>query len=559
MLCWRRIRLGLSTSDCPWTADRLRTGRDGAAWAAVVAVQHSYGEASCNAGSVGTDEEDPIMTIPPDLEAQILRYYHVEKWRIGTIARQLRVHPETVARVLAQAGLPRSGPPQRPSKIDPSLPFIREMLAKFPTLTASRLHAMVWERGYRGGKSRFRAVIACHRPRPKAEAYLRLRTLPGEQAQCDWGHFGHLVIGRARRPLMAFVMVLSFSRHIFLHFFLDARMENFLRGHLGAFAAWNGIPRVILYDNLRSAVLERHGDAIRFHPTLLDFAGHYRYEPRPVAVARGNEKGRVERAIRFVRDSFFAARKFVGLDDLNAQADAWCRGLAADRRCPEDQTRSVGEVFAEEAPRLLLLPDNPYPVVEQVAVKVGKTPYVRFDQNDYSVPHTHVQRALTVLADADRLRIVEGQQIVATHPRSYDKGEQIENQAHVQALVAWKREAHRHRATDRLAQAAPASRTLLVRAAERGHNLGNITATLIQLLERYGASQLDAAIIEALDRDVPHPNAVRLALERRRDDRRQDPPVAITLPAHVRARDKAVQPHSLETYDQLKTVGHEKP
>jgi transposase len=127
------------------------------------------------------------MTIPPDLEAQILRYYHVEKWRIGTIARQLHVHPETVARVLAQAGLPRPGPPQRPSKIDPYLPFIRDMLARFPTLTASRLHAMVWERGYRGGKSRFRAVIACHRPRPKAEAYLRLRTLPGEQAQCDWG------------------------------------------------------------------------------------------------------------------------------------------------------------------------------------------------------------------------------------------------------------------------------------------------------------------------------------------------------------------------------------
>ena len=301
------------------------------------------------------------------------------------------------------------------------------MLAKFPTLTASRLHAMVWERGYRGGKSRFRAVIACHRPRPKAEAYLRLRTLPGEQAQCDWGHFGHLMIGRARRPLMAFVMVLSFSRQIFLRFFLDARMENFLRGHLGAFAAWNGIPRVILYDNLRSAVLERHGDAIRFNPTLLDFAAHYRYEPRPVAVARGNEKGRVERAIRFVRDSFFAARTFTDLDDLNAQADAWCRGLAADRRCPEDHTRSVAEVFAEEAPRLLRLPDNPYPVVERVAVKVGKTPYVRFDQNDYSVPHSHVRRTLTVLADADRLRIVDGQAIVATHRRSYDKGQQIED------------------------------------------------------------------------------------------------------------------------------------
>jgi transposase len=491
------------------------------------------------------------MTIPPDLEAQILRYYHVEKWRIGTIARQLRVHSETVARVLAQAGLPRIGPPQRPLKIDPYLPFIREMLAKFPTLTASRLHAMAWERGYRGGQSRFRAIIACHRPRPKAEAYLRLRTLPGEQAQCDWAHFGHITIGRARRSLMAFVMVLSFSRHIFLRFFLDARMENFLHGHLGAFAAWNGIPRVILYDNLRSAVLERHGDAIRFNPALLDFAGHYRYEPRPVAVARGNEKGRVERAIRFVRDSFFAARTYIDLDDLNAQAATWCHNLAADRRCPEDQTRSVAEVFAEQ-------PDNPYPVVERVAVKVGKTPYVRFDQNDYSVPHTHVRRTLTVLADPDRLRIVEGQAIVTSHPRSFDKGQQIEDPAHVQALVAWKAQARRHRATDRLAHAAPASQILLVRAAERGDNLGSITATLLRLLERYGASQLDAAINEALERGVPHPNAVRLALERRRDDRQQAPPVALTLPAHVQARDKAVRAHSLETYDQLTKVGHEK-
>jgi hypothetical protein len=336
-------------------------------------------------------------------------------------------------------------------------------------------------------------------------------------------------------------------------------MENFLRGHLGAFAAWNGIPRIVLYDNLRSAVLERHGDAIRFNPALLDFAAHCRYEPRPVAVARGNEKGRVERAIRFVRDAFFAARTFKDIDDLNAQADAWCRGQAADRRCPEDHTRSVAEVFAEEAPRLLPLPDNPYPVVEHVAVKAGKTPYVRFDQNDYSVPHSYVRRTLTVLADTDRLRIVDGQAIVASHPRSFDKGQQIEDPTHIQALVAWKRQARRHRATDRLTQAAPASRTLLVRAAERGANLGSITASLVQLLERYGASQLEAAIIEALERDVPHPNAVRLALERRRNDSQQAPPVALTLPAHVQARDKAVRAHSLEIYDQLKAVGHEEP
>jgi len=166
------------------------------------------------------------MTIPPELEAQILRYHHVEKWCIGTIARQLHLHHGTVTRVLAQAGLPRIGPPARRSQVEPYLPFILATLQKFPTLTASRLYAMVRERGYRGRPDHFRHLVACHRPRRPAEAYLRLCSLPGEQGQVDWGHFGHLVIGRARRPLMAFVMVLSWSRQIFLRFFLDARLET---------------------------------------------------------------------------------------------------------------------------------------------------------------------------------------------------------------------------------------------------------------------------------------------------------------------------------------------
>jgi transposase len=308
------------------------------------------------------------MTVPPEVEAQILRLHHVEKWRKGTIARQLHVHHGTVTRVLAQAGLPRTDPPQRASKVDPYLPLILETLQKYPQLTASRLFAMVCERGYRGSPDHFRHVIACLRPRPPAEAYLRLRTLPAEMIQCDWGHFNHLTIGRARRPLMAFVMVLSYSRQIFLRFFLDARMENFLRGHVAAFSAWNGCGRVVLYDNLRSAVLERQGDVIRFHPTMLAFAAHYHFEPRPVAVARGNEKGRVERAIRYVRDSFFAARQFCDLDDLNRQAEDWCNGIAADRPCPEKKEVTVREAFAEEASKLLPLPDTPFPLTERVPV-----------------------------------------------------------------------------------------------------------------------------------------------------------------------------------------------
>jgi hypothetical protein len=378
-----------------------------------------------------------------------------------------------------------------------------------------------------------------------------LITLPGEQAQVDWGYFGHLTIGRAKRPLMAFVMVLSWSRRIYLRFFLDARMENFLRGHVGAFEAWGGLPRVLLYDNLKSAVLERQGDAIRFHPTLLEFAGRYRYEPRPVAVARGNEKGRVERAIRYIRDNFWPARSFTDLDDLNRQADAWCLGTACDRLCPQDKALTVREAFVQEQPRLLALPDNPYPLEERVIVTVGKTPYVRFDLNDYSVPHTLVRQTLTILADQTQVRILNGQKLVATHTRSYDKARQIEEPAHITELIERKAQAHAQRGMSRLTQAVPASIQLLERAAERGEIIGSITSSLLRLLDRYGQDELQTAVLTALSRGVPHPNAVRLALETQREARHQPPPVAVCLSEQASLKNTVVKPHRLDTYDQL--------
>jgi len=218
-----------------------------------------------------------------------------------------------------------------------------------------------------------------------------------------------------------------------------------------------------------------------------------------------------------------------------------------------------------QEPRCLLLErviwlvraTNAAPLLERVEVRVGKTPYVRFDLNDYSVPANHVQRTLTVLADPHDVRIVDGAHILARHHRSYDKGAQIEDPAHIQALADRKHAARRHRATDRLVHAAPASKDLLIRAAERGANLGAITVGLQRLLDRYGGPELQIAILEALARDVPHPNAVRLALERRREQRGDPPPTAIAMPAHVQARDVPLSPHDLETYDRLKDLDDE--
>jgi len=312
--------------------------------------------------------------ISKEAEAEVLRLYHAEKWRIGTIAAQLGLHHTTVQRVLRQTGVELKAVVPRPSMADPFVPFLIQQLEKYPGLCASRLFEMVRERGYPGGADHFRRVVSRHRPRKPAEAFQRLKTLPGDQGQVDWAYFGKHTVGRAERPLWAFVMVLSFSRKVFLRFFLGSSMPFFIRGHVDACAFFGGVPRILLYDNLKSAVLERQRDAIRFNPKLLELAAHYHFEARPVAVARGNEKGRVERAIRYVRDAFFAARKYTDVADLNRQADSWCQGASADRKWIEDKSRTVRDAFDDERGRLLPLPAEPFPAHERVEVEIGKTP-----------------------------------------------------------------------------------------------------------------------------------------------------------------------------------------
>jgi hypothetical protein len=389
------------------------------------------------------------------------------------------------------------------------------------------------------------------RPKKAAEAFLRLRTLPGEQGQVDWAHFGKLQIGRALRSLWAFVMVLSFSRRLFLRFFPGASMPFFVRGHVEAFADLGGIPRVLLYDNLKSAVLERHGDAIRFHPTLIEMSAHYRFEPRPVAVARGNEKGRVERAIRYVRDAFFAARPFTDIADLNRQAAEWTTTAAVDRPWVEDRTRTVRQAFDDERGVLLPLPDEPFPAYERLEVEIGKTPYARFDLNDYSVPHDRTQRTLVVLADLETVRIADGNEVVATHSRCWDRAQQIEDRMHLDRLVAEKRRAREHRGFDRLTRAARSSQAFLRVLAERGENLGSATARLLQILDSAGGAELEEALIEVLERDTVHIGAVRQVVDRRRSERGLPPPVSIPITRGEHA-DLVITPHALATYDSIK-------
>jgi len=350
----------------------------------------------------------------------------------------------------------------------------------------------------------------------------------------------------------------SWSRWMFLRFGVDQRMGSFLGHHAAAFEALGGVPRVLLYDNLKSAVTQRIGDAIVFNDTLLAFAAHHRYEARPVAPYRGNEKGRVERGIRDVRESFFAARSWTDLDDLNRQAERWCREVRGARKHPEDRTRTVADAFAEERAMLRSLPDDAFPVEDRVEARVGKTPYLRFDGNDYSVPHDRVRRMLTAVATPETVRVLDGSEEIASHPRSWGKGRQVEDPAHIAALAAKKAAAREGRGMNRLFAAVPEARQLVARLAERGGNIGSAVARLGQLLDAFGARELAIALTEALAADAPHVAAVRQVLDRRRLDTGLPTPVAVTLPDDPRVRGVVVQTRPLGAYDALKarTEGH---
>jgi transposase len=491
--------------------------------------------------------------ISPEQRAEIRRLFYAEHWRVGTIATTLGVHHDTVRHAIEHDRFVRVGTQVRPSALDPYKAFLAATLEQYPRLRATRLHAMLRERGYLGSAVQVRRYVRTIRPTARAEAYLRLETLPGEQGQVDWGHFGHVPVGGARRVLSCFVLVLSWSRAVYARFALDQTLESFLRGHVEAFTALRGVPRTLLYDNLKSVVLERVGDHIRFHPRVLELAGHYHFAPQPCAPYRGNEKGKVERMIQYLRHSFFAARRFTSLDDLNAQLATWIAETAHVRPVPSTPGRLVREAWVAEQPRLLPLPEHPFGCDLVRAVASGKTPYVRFDGNDYSIPHTLVRRPLTLVASETAVALLDGPTEIARHPRSYAHGQRVEAPAHLALLAREKRHAHDLRGRDRLRQACPQAERFVDALAQRGTPLASQTAALLRLLDEYGTAALDAALATALARGAINTASVAHLLDQRARARRQPPPLAVVLPADPRVRDLRVTPHALTAYDALLT------
>jgi hypothetical protein len=300
-------------------------------------------------------------------------------------------------------------------------------------------------------------------------------------------------------------------------------------------------------------VLERVGEHIRYHPRVLELAGHYHFAPKPCAPYRGNEKGKVERTIQYLRHSFHAARSYRDLDDLNEQLAHWITDVAHRRPVPGDpERRLVADALVEERPRLLRLPAHPLDCNEVLTRSSGKTPYIRFDLNDYSIPHDLVGEPLVITASLERvwMSTATGER-VAEHRRSWSRGEQIEDEAHLVALAREKRQARELSGRDRLRSRCGAADDFIAALASRNLVLGSHTRRLLDLLDRYGEVELDAALRDCLARGAVSSGSVAHVLDQRARRRGHLPTVPVVLPDDERVRDLDVEPHDLADYDDL--------
>jgi hypothetical protein len=362
-------------------------------------------------------------------------------------------------------------------------------------------------------------------------------------------HVGSLLIDGTPRTVSALVITLSWSRAFWVHFALDQRVESVLRGHVEAFEHFGGVPRTLLYDNMKTAVVDRRGDAVRLHDRLVQCSKWYLFSATACAPYRPNEKGRVERRIRDIRESLLVGQTWSSLDDLRRAFRTWQQEVAYERPHPDYPERTVRSVFDEETLRLLPLPTHPMPTDELRPVVARKQPWVHYERNRYSVPPELVDTPLTLSASADTVRVLHAQTVVASHRRCWGRGERIDDPAHLDELAQSKLRAGAARGRDRIHDLFPLAGAWYQALLERSIPMGPQTARLLRLIEHDSLDDVRDAMAAALQRNTPTVDSMARLLERQARERNPLPAVPVQLPERVRHLD--VRTHPLGDYDDL--------
>lgn len=489
------------------------------------------------------------MTHGADIETDIRRLFFAEHWKVGTIAAQLHVHPDVVRRVAGLTSTKRVLPSTAaPLLLDAFVPVLQETLQRYPTLRATRLFDMLRERGYAGSLRTLRRRVRSLRPTKRVEAFTHIETVPGEQAQVDWAHVGSLDVPGGQRPLWAFVMVLGYSRALWAELVFEQTVPSLRRSLLRASRAFGGCARQWLFDNPKTIVIERSGADVRFHPALLELCGAMHVQPRLCGVRKPQQKGKVERAIRFLKERFFAARTITSIEDGNQQLADWIETVANEREHPTQRGRTVLECFAQEQPRLLRLPAK-LPSEEHVQpIAVDLRAFVRFDNNSYSVPATYAGSTKTIAFDDRVVRVMDRDVAIAEHPRCWGRDQRVERQEHHASVLQSKPGAQSAKGRERLLRELPGIERLLQRWLDDGLNVGTMVKRTTVLLDAYGPKVVREALEQMRQRGTHDPGALAQWCEQQRSPRRAAATTRVELGAHVKER--TVVPHALEGYDE---------
>jgi transposase len=419
-----------------------------------------------------------------------------QKLTVAQTARALGLHRETVAQWLKCPQFHVRQPVHRASRLDPFKARIVRLLETHP-YSAQQIFQRLREEGFGGSLTTLKDYVRKVRP-PRHEAFLKLSFAPGECAQVDWGEWGSIPVGSTRRRLSFFVMVLCYSRLMYVEFTVAQTMEHFLACHEHAFAAFHGCPARLMIDNLKSAVLSRVvGEAPVFNPRYVDFARHWGFDISPCNVAKGNEKGRVENAVGYIKKNFLNGQDFLDFSAVNPAAEVWLATIANVRIHGETHQRPA-DLFQEEQSRLRPVNPMPYDIGRIKSQRASSQFRVELDSNHYSVPAEYAGQRVMVKAYPDRVCIYYQDKLIARHVRSYDRHQDIEDPDHPKALLAERRTAKEQRLLMRFLSLSRQAQVYYEGLEQRRVNPRHHLRKIIALSEIYGVDAVDRAIQDGI-------------------------------------------------------------
>jgi transposase len=411
------------------------------------------------------------------------------------IAAALALDERTVGKWMDRKTYQRRAYAKRASKLDPYKGTIVRLLATHP-FTAQQLLQRLRESGFTGGYTILRDYVRTVRP-PRQPAFLKLHFAPGQCAQVDWGSAGFLPVGNTRRRLSFFVMVLCYSRAMYVEFTLAQSQEHFLACHQHAFEYFHSVPAEVMVDNCKTAVLSHPvGAPAVIHPRYLDFARHYGFAVKACGPYKPHEKGRVENGVGYFKKNFLAGLQLSSLEALNAAVRQWLDQVA-NVRVHGETHQKPRDLFELEKPKLRPLTVLPYDLATVSTVSVSRRCRVRLDTNHYSVPPRYASTSLILKAYPERLCLYHQDQLVAEHPRSYERHRDFEKPEHVQELLAQRRQARAQQHLSRFLALSPRAAEYYQRLEEKRGNPRHHVQKIVALSEIYGVEKVQRALEDA--------------------------------------------------------------